>query len=81
MKILFEKDKQKHAIIGVLVGLSSFYFPGAWVFIVGCIVAVGKEIYDYYHPLNHTPDVSDALVTIGALSLSEAGISIFTRFF
>lgn len=81
MNILFEKDKQKHAYIGALIGLSSFWLPGAPVFIFGCIIAIGKEIYDYYHPLNHTPDVADALVTIGALSLTEAFVSIILRFF
>ena len=80
MQILFEKDKQKHALVGAFIGLTSIWFPGSWVFLIGCIVAVGKEVYDYYHPLNHTPDVTDALATIGALSLAEAFVALASRY-
>jgi hypothetical protein len=81
MKILFDRDKQKHAIIGALLGLTCIWFPNSYVYLIGCLIAIGKEVYDYYHPAKHTPDVSDALVTIGALSLSIVLINFFARFF
>jgi hypothetical protein len=67
--IQFDKDKQLHALAGFVIGLSSFVFASLYVFTAGVLLAVGKEVYDYFHPAIHSCDVSDALVTIGALSL------------
>ena len=64
--IQFDKDKMLHAAVGVMVGVLGIKFLGALAFPVLLAVAVGKEVYDYFHPAKHTSDVADALVTIGA---------------
>jgi len=64
--IQFDKDKMLHAVVGVAVGVLGMKFLGAMAFPVLLAVAVGKEVYDYFHPAKHTSDVADALVTIGA---------------
>lgn len=56
-------DKVRHAWMGMLwftVGSIWNIWIGLGVLVVA---AVGKEIYDYYHP-NHTCDVWDAIATI-----------------
>lgn len=74
MKITYLKnipiDKQGHFIVGggiaagssallAIAGISTW-----WALIPVAIAAVGKEIYDYYHPTMHTADVFDAAATL-----------------
>lgn len=63
-------DKIAHAYIGMLLftalSMINFYIG----LIVLVIVAVGKEVYDYYYQDKHTCDVYDAIATIlGALPI------------
>lgn len=61
-------DKVAHAYIGMLLftAFSMIYFYIGLIVLV--IVALGKEIYDYYNQDKHTCDLYDALATIlGAL--------------
>lgn len=58
------QDKLQHFIVGVLV-YAAAHFLGIWVGLIAVVVAaVGKEIFDWFHKENHTPDPWDAIVTI-----------------
>jgi hypothetical protein len=58
-------DKALHVIVGVLA-YAAFHFVSPLVGLVAvAIAAVGKEIYDYMHRDKHTPDVWDAVATMG----------------
>jgi TRAP-type C4-dicarboxylate transport system permease large subunit len=58
-------DKALHVIVGVLF-YAAFHFFGPVVGMAAATAAaVGKEIYDYFHKETHTPDVWDAVATIG----------------
>lgn len=57
-------DKQGHFIIG-LVAYMAFHFVGVAVGLgVVAVLAVGKEIHDWFHRDRHTPDVWDAIATM-----------------
>lgn len=56
-------DKLIHFVAGLLVSISALYVQQLVALLLVCCVAVGKEIYDYFHP-NHTPCALDAIVTI-----------------
>lgn len=59
-------DKCLHLIGGIIIYDVGHPFLGDWYAMVPVIVAaVGKEVYDKFHPANHTADVYDALATIG----------------
>lgn len=66
MKILsLPHDKALHIIVGVLVyAVAHFVNPSVGMAAV-VVAAVGKEVYDYMHKDKHTPDVWDAVATIG----------------
>jgi len=54
-------DKIYHCLVGVILfAIGNLVGYGLAVAIIG---AVGKEIYDYLHKDNHTPDVWDAVAT------------------
>jgi len=58
-------DKCLHFIVGVLIyAVAHFVSPMIGIIAVG-VAAVGKEIYDWFHRDKHTPDVWDAVATIG----------------
>lgn len=53
-------DKQAHLLAGAAIALAAGYFFPVWIaltFAVG--VGALKEIYDSYHPKNHTVDIKD----------------------
>jgi hypothetical protein len=77
MSIQFDKDKQLHSAVGVVVGVLGMKFLGPIAFSLLVVIAVGKEVYDFCHPLKHTSDVSDALVTIGAGAVAMYVTSMF----
>lgn len=58
------QDKLQHFIVGVFIYAAAHF----WGVVIGMaavvVAAVGKEIFDYLHKENHTPDLKDALVTI-----------------
>lgn len=57
-------DKLGHFTAGVLI-YAAFHFLNPVLGILAVsIAAIGKEIYDYLHKENHTPDVWDAVTTI-----------------
>jgi hypothetical protein len=65
MKFNIPHDKALHIIVGVLVyAIFHFISPMVGMTIV-VIAAVGKEVYDYLHQDKHTPEVWDAIATIG----------------
>ncbi|MBM7556472.1 hypothetical protein [Halanaerobacter jeridensis] len=59
-------DKVKHFLAGVLIFTFCFILgSNHWFSMVMVIIAgVGKEVYDYYHPQQHTVEVLDLLATI-----------------
>ena len=57
-------DKQGHFIAGVLA-YSMMHFASPIIGLAVVIaMAIGKEIYDWYHRENHTPEAWDAVATI-----------------
>jgi len=69
-----EQDKLYHfiggAITTLVVGALSFIWLGL---LAGIFVAVGKEVYDYFHPEGHTVDGMDFIATmVGVLTAMEA---------
>ena len=59
-------DKMGHMIAGVLVFLLALLLGVTIWIAMGVVlaVAVGKEIYDYFHPKIHTADPLDAIATV-----------------
>lgn len=59
-------DKVKHFLAGVLIFTFCFILGSNHVFsmVMVIIVGAGKEIYDYYHPQQHTVEAFDLLATI-----------------
>jgi hypothetical protein len=78
--IQFDKDKQLHFYVGLAIGAGAFIIAPQICFTLGCAIAIGKEVYDYFHPKNHTSDVTDALCTIAGVSIGIAATNIFQRF-
>lgn len=65
MKFNLPHDKALHILVGVLVyAVAHFVSPVVGMAAV-VVAAVGKEIYDKQHKDKHTPDVWDAIATIG----------------
>jgi hypothetical protein len=62
-------DKLKHAMVGfIIVTLFVAMGHGRMGLVIAILAGVAKEIYDYFHPQNHTCDGLDILSTItGAL--------------
>jgi len=57
-------DKVAHFAVGVLI-YAPLHFIDPVVGLLGvAVAAVGKEVYDYLHRDNHTPDVWDAVATM-----------------
>ena len=58
-------DKQMHFWGGLAITLAAdIAFDARWGFTVCCVVAFGKEAYDWLHKDKHTPDIFDTLATI-----------------
>ena len=58
-------DKSLHVIVGVLFYAAFHFISPAVGMAAVTVAAVGKEIYDYFNKDKHTPDVWDAVATIG----------------
>jgi len=56
-------DKCLHAIGGQIIALGTLSLGLPWSIGIVLVVAIGKEIWDRYHP-GHTCDVWDAIATI-----------------
>jgi hypothetical protein len=56
-------DKQMHFICGFIIAAVLTPFIGFYAVVVVAIIALLKEIYDYFHQDKHTPDVWDAVAT------------------
>jgi len=57
-------DKLAHFAVGVLIyAVAHFASPGVGM---GCVVAAAgaKEVWDFYHREDHTPDVKDFIATL-----------------
>jgi hypothetical protein len=62
--ILIRQDLANHAFYGLLIySIVALYDPLVGLCVVS-IVGVGKEVYDSYNKLTHTPDIVDTLFTI-----------------
>lgn len=61
-------DKAMHFAAGFLItSVLSFQIPLEFALGAGIASGVMKEVYDYFHPENHTVDILDAVATwIGA---------------
>ena len=75
--IQFDLDKRLHFAVGVVVATLTSFFVPSLAFPVLLVVAVGKEVYDYFHPANHTSDVTDALATIAGGTMALYALSWF----
>lgn len=64
MKLDLPHDKALHLIGGVLIYTVAHFVSPAVGLIAVAVVAVGKEIYDYFNRDRHTPELLDALATI-----------------
>nr|WP_320132322.1 hypothetical protein [uncultured Holophaga sp.] len=64
MIVMPSKDQIAHA--GTGLGLAAILIGfGFWISLsVVVVAAIGKEVYDYYHPATHTCEVMDACATI-----------------
>jgi hypothetical protein len=64
------EDKQAHVIAGFKISLFSglvllcWGMPMWWHCVVTACVAVGKEVFDHFHPEKHTCDPKDAVATM-----------------
>jgi hypothetical protein len=58
-------DKLLHFLGGFIIAIvvSLLGYP-LLALILAIVVATGKEIYDYYHPLTHTSDGLDLISTV-----------------
>ena len=56
-------DKQRHFISGFVGGSVLFICIGVYSVVTISVIAVGKEINDYFHKDVHTPDVWDWVAT------------------
>jgi len=66
-------DKQAHFLLGYSA-FSTFLPTSPWLALsITTGLALGKEIYDFFHKDKHTPDIWDAFAT-----LSGGGLSFFT---
>ena len=58
-------DKQMHAISGAILGMALYPVIGIDFGLQTIIViALGKEVYDYYNQDVHTPDIWDTIATV-----------------
>ena len=57
-------DKQGHFIVGLLAYMAFHFISVGVALIVVAAMAVGKEIYDWFHRNRHTPDLWDAVATM-----------------
>lgn len=67
MKIteLIPHDKALHLIGGTIIFAAINIILGPIIGVLASIIAAfGKEVYDYFHKENHTPDIKDAIFTI-----------------
>lgn len=72
---MINKDKIYHFIVGFIVtilvtGITTFLWLGL---IVGLTVSVGKEVYDYMHPEDHTTDGMDFIATVVGVLVAVVG--------
>lgn len=57
-------DKQEHFIVGLIAYMALHFVNIAVGLIVVAVLAIGKEVYDWFHRDRHTPDVWDAVATM-----------------
>ena len=59
------KDKELHVLCGfaicVFVGL---IFNSNIGLLVSCLAGIGKEVYDYFHPKQHSVELADFIATM-----------------
>lgn len=65
MMTLPPQDKLAHFTVGVLIYAAAHFVSPLIGLAAVAVAAVGKEIYDWFHRDKHTPDVWDAVATIG----------------
>ena len=62
--LVIPHDKALHALYGLVIYNLVSLFTVSWIAITAVLfVAIGKEIYDYYH-INHTSDGFDVLAAV-----------------
>lgn len=59
------RDKKLHILCGfaicVFVGI---LFNSNVGLLVACLAGIGKEVYDYFHPKQHSVELADFLATV-----------------
>ena len=76
---MLHADKLLHLLVGFIITLTVTLlgYPLASL-VVTVVVAIGKEVYDYYNKESHTADGLDLIVTIVggllAIELYEAAL-------
>lgn len=70
-------DKQGHFIAGVLCYVAAHFLSPIAGLAAVAIMAIAKEIYDYMHRDNHTPEFLDAVATMaGGLAGFICGLTL-----
>jgi ABC-type nickel/cobalt efflux system permease component RcnA len=62
-------DKQAHFFSGGTIAAMALPFGLAVAVVVLGVAAFGKEVYDKFHPENHTADIWDAIATLAGGAL------------
>ena len=57
-------DKQGHFIVGLIAYMALHFVSVTVGLAVVAVLAVGKEVYDWFHRDRHTPDLWDAVATM-----------------
>lgn len=63
-------DKQRHFLSGAIGSLILFIFIGHYSILIISVLAISKEISDYFHKDIHTPDFFDWIATTSGAILS-----------
>jgi hypothetical protein len=58
-------DKVFHFASGTVLFAMFWHLTGWWAMLIVAMIAASKEGYDYLHRDTHTPELMDALATIG----------------
>lgn len=71
---LIPLDKQAHFLGGYSLSLTFGLINPLIGLAVVVLAAIGKEVYDYYHPLTHTPDIWDIVATVSGGLIPFCGL-------
>jgi hypothetical protein len=81
MNFFTQRDKQLHILTNIFgVIMWQFVMPLSCAIQLQILIGIGKEIYDYYHPLTHTCDVWDIVADVIGTYLGVTLVLLFIHF-